>query len=140
MISFRTCPIVVEEERFGTEGRELGRRIRSWEAAALLSEMPLLGTQGFCVREGAALPKFPSQFTVPVCPALLLSLCELLSHLCLEKVTVQVNVGFFFVVHRGGLFLLWFVFLYSKTNINQRKAFCTGVLVLVIVLSLFCVL
>lgn len=99
MISFRTCPIVVEEERFGTEGRELGRRIRSWEAAALLSEMPLLGTQGFCVQEGAALPKFPSQFTVPVCPALLLSLCELLSHLCLEKVTVQVNVGVF----------LWFI-------------------------------
>lgn len=29
--------------------------------------------------------------------------------------------------------------LYNQTNTNQRKAFCTGILVLILVLSLFCI-
>lgn len=139
---------MVEEERFDAEGYELGRRIRSWEAAALLSDMLLLGTQRFCVRKGAAVPKFTSQFTTILsCPAVFpVWAPQSFKPRKGNSPSKCVFFGFFlwFMVGGGGcvwgVFLLWFVFLYNKTDISQRKAFCTGVLVLIIVLSLFCVL
>lgn len=59
------------------------------------------------------MPKFTFQFTVPVCPALPLSVCEVLHHSRLEEVRVQVNVSFFVAV-RGSVCVFCFIFVLLK--------------------------